>query len=262
MMSNQISDLTTVESGQCFSLYLYEKPDPNDSLFANLNEEYNGYVRRDTITDVGLARFQEAYPGKEINKKDLFYYIYGLLHSPDYHERFKNNLAKALPRIPPVKTFDDFVAFRDAGRAFGDLHVNFESVEPYSVNFREGTHNLINEARFDSKNFYRVKKMKFGGTAKEKDRTTVIYNDHITMENIPPEAYDYVVNGKPALQWVMDRQCVRIDRASGIINDANDYANETVGDPRYPLELFQRVITVSLETMKIVRELPGLDIDA
>ena len=81
-----------------FSLYLYEKPDPNDSLFANLNEEYNGYVRRDTITDVGLARFQEAYPGKEINKKDLFYYIYGLLHSPDYHERFKNNLAKALPR--------------------------------------------------------------------------------------------------------------------------------------------------------------------
>ena len=82
------------------------------------------------------------------------------------------------------------------------------------------------------------------------------------MQNIPLEAYDYVVNGKPALEWVMERQVVKTDKASGIVNDANDYANETIGDPKYPLELFQRVITVSLETMRIVRSLPKLDIDA
>lgn len=108
--------------------------------------------------------------------------------------------------------------------------------------------------------FYRVKKMKLGGKGKIKDRTTVIYNDHITMQNIPLEAWDYVVNGKPALEWVMDRQTVSTHKASGITNDANDYANETMGDPRYPLDLFRRIITVSLETMKIVNALPELDL--
>ncbi len=100
--------------------------------------------------------------------------------------------------------------------------------------------------------------MKF---AKKGDKSTVLYNKNITIENIPLEAYDYVVNGKPALQWVMERQCVKTDKASGIVNDANDYANETMNNPAYPLELFQRVITVSLETMKIVRGLPELVID-
>lgn len=127
--------------------------------------------------------------------------------------------------------------------------------------FKEGDHGLIPEAEANPQKFYRVKKMKFGGKGKEKDRTTVIYNGNITMQNIPLEAYDYVVNGKPALEWVMERQVIKTDKASGIVNDANDYANETVGDPRYPLELFQRVITVSLETMRIVNGLPGLKID-
>jgi len=116
------------------------------------------------------------------------------------------------------------------------------------------------EAEANPEKFYRVIKMKFGGKGKDKDRTTVIYNDNITMQNIPLEAYDYIVNGKPALEWVMERQVVKTDKDSGIVNDANDYANETVGDPKYPLELFQRVITVSLETMKIVKSLPALDI--
>ena len=129
------------------------------------------------------------------------------------------------------------------------------------VTFKEGDHRLIPEAEANPKEFYCVKKMKFGGKGKEKDRTTVIYNDRITMQNIPLEAYDYVVNGKPALEWVMERQVVKTDKDSGIVNDANDYANETVGNPRYPLELFQRVITVSLETMKIVNGLPDLDFD-
>jgi len=103
--------------------------------------------------------------------------------------------------------------------------------------------------------------MRFGGTRGREDRTTVIYNEHITIKSIPLEAYEYVVNGKPALEWVMERQCVKVDKDSGIVNDANDYAIETMNYPAYPLELFQRVITVSLETMKIVKSLPPLDLD-
>ncbi|GAB4363810.1 MAG: hypothetical protein Kow0026_28540 [Oricola sp.] len=260
LMAEAVPDIQNVDNGQCFPLYLYEETQPDAGLFAASSDQASGLTRRDAIIDEGLAYFQAAYPGEEISKEDLFYYIYGLLHSPDYRERFRNNLAKQLPRIPAVKSFADFAAFRDAGRALGDLHVNFETVEPYMVTFKEGDHRLIPEAQENPKKFYRVKKMKFGGKGKEKDKTTVIYNENITMQNIPLEAYDYVVNGKPALEWVMERQVVKTDKASGIVNDANDYANETIGDPKYPLQLFQRVITVSLETLRIVKGLPDLDI--
>jgi predicted helicase len=260
LMSNILPNLHTVDSGQCFPLYLYEETRPEEGLFA-IHDGKTCLTRRDAITDAGLAHFKAAYPGETFSKEDLFYYIYGLLHAPDYRDRFKNNLAKALPRIPAVRTFKDFEAFCDAGRKLGDLHVNFETAEPYLVAFKEGDHRLINEAQDEPKKFYRVKKMKFGGKGKDKDRTIVVYNDRITIQNIPLEAYDYVVNGKPALEWVMERQAVKQDKPSGIINDANDYATETIGDPAYPLKLFQRVITVSLETMKIVQSLPVLDID-
>ena len=260
LMVNTIPELQTDGGTQCFPLYLYEEYKPAGGLFGEDVDAGTTLTRHDAITDAGLAHFQTAYPGQVITKEDLFYYIYGLLHAPDYRERFKNNLMKQLPRIPPVKSFADFAAFRDAGRALGHLHVNFESVEPYMVTFKEGDHRLIPEAQADPVKFYRVKKMKLGGKGKTKDRTTVIYNDRITMQNIPLEAWDYGVNGKPALAWVMERQVVKTDRKSGITNDANDYANETLGDPRYPLELFRRVITVSIETMKIVNGLPQLEI--
>lgn len=261
LMVDRLPNLHTVDSGQCFPLWLYEEGRPEGGLFTEPGSAIGTLTRRDAITDEGLARFQSAYPGAEIPREDLFYYIYGLLHSPEYRERFKNNLSKQLPRIPAVKGFEDFAAFRDAGRVLGDLHVNFEAVDPYLVTFKEGDHRLIPEAEADPVKFYRVKKMKFGGKRGEKDKTTVIYNDNITMKNIPLEAYDYVVNGKPALEWVMERQVVKTDKASGIINDANDYANETIGDPCYPLDLFRRIITVSFETMKIVKGLPSLNVD-
>jgi hypothetical protein len=111
----------------------------------------------------------------------------------------------------------------------------------------------------DPQGFYRVEQMKFGGKRPNLDKSTVVYNANITMTGIPLEAYDYVVNGKPALEWVMERQCVKTEKASGIANDANSYAIETAADPAYPLLLFQRVITVSLETTKIVRGLPALE---
>lgn len=255
-ISGEAPDAQTSNKPQCFPLKLYEPANADDGLFATGE---TGYTERDGISDAGLKHFQAAYAGEQISKEDLFYYIYGLLHSPDYRERFKNNLSKELPRIPAVKTAADFWAFSNAGRALGDLHVNYETVDPYPVVIAEGDLRLAHIE--DPKTFYRVEKMKFGGKGKVKDKTIVYYNPRITMTGIPLEAYDYVVNGKPALDWVMERQCVKTDKASGITNDANDYANETIGNPAYPLELFQRVITVSLETMKIVDGLPKLDIE-
>ena len=244
------------DGAQCFPLYLYDQQDEEPGgLFEG---QSSGLQRRDAITDAGLAHFQAAYPGEEITKEDIFYYVYGLLHSPDYRDRYADNLTKELPRIPCVKTYADFRAFTDAGRRLGDLHVNYETVEPYPVTYKQGTPALWNID--DPKTFYRVTGWKFGGKRPNADKTTVIYNANITMTDVPLEAYDYVVNGKPALEWVMERQVVKTDKASGIVNDANDYANETIGSPAYPLELFQRVITVSLETMKIVRALPKLDL--
>ena len=256
LMSDSLPDLHTVDSGQCFPFFLYEPATPEDGLFATGK---TGFVKRDGITNAGLLHFQAAYPSEEIGKEDLFYYVYGLLHSFEYRERFKNNLAKELPRIPTVKTAADFWAFSNAGRTLGDLHVNYETVEPYPVVIKEGDLRLANIP--NPEKFYRVEKMKFGGKGKEKDKTTVHYNPHITMTQIPLRAYDYVVNGKSALDWVMERQCVKVDKDSGIENDANRYAVETVGNPAYPLELFQRVITVSLKTLDIVERLPALDID-
>ncbi|KEO54689.1 DEAD/DEAH box helicase [Thioclava indica] len=244
------------DGAQCFPLYLYDQQDEDPGgLFEG---QSSGLQRRDAITDAGLAHFEAAYPGEEITKEDIFYYVYGLLHSPDYRDRYADNLTKELPRIPAVKTYADFRAFADAGRRLGDLHVNYETVEPYPVTYKQGTPALWKID--DATTFYRVTKMKFAGKRGDTDKTTVIYNANITMTDIPLEAYDYVVNGKPALEWVMERQVVKTDKASGIVNDANDYANETMHNPAYPLELFQRVITVSLETMKIVRNLPKLEL--
>ena len=135
----------------------------------------------------------------------------------------------------------------------GELHVGYESVDRYPAEIDTGGASLEG---MDPEAAYRVTKMRHPGTGRNKDITSVIYNPHITVRGIPEEAWNYVVSGKPALQWVMERQCVKTDKASGIVSDANRYAIETVGDPRYPLDLLLRVITVSLETMKVVRLLP------
>lgn len=257
LMTDAMPDIQFIDNGQFFPLYIYEENNASRSLFDN-DGLCDHRSRRDAITDYALGTFRSFYRDEKISKSDIFYYVYALLHSEDYRDNFRENLTKQLPRIPALKTKEDFQKFVDAGRRLGDLHVAYEGVEPYPVVVAQGDLRLANIENPDS--FYRVEQMKFAGKRPKLDKTTVIYNANITMTGIPLDAYEYVVNGKPALEWVMERQCVKTDKASGIVNDANRYAIETVGDPAYPLLLFQRVITVSLETMKIVRSLPPLDI--
>lgn len=258
LMVDRVIDVQSSGGTQCFPLYLYDEAaqQSDDALFGDQSSE--SPRRRDAITDAGLAHFQSAYPGEAISKEDLFYYVYGLLHSPDYRERYADNLSKELPRIPRVRTATDFRHFSQAGRDLAALHLDYETVEKYPLTIE--AKGKLTDAD------YRVEKMKF---AKKKDpetgksvndRSTVIYNGKITLRDIPEAAWGYIVNGKAALDWVMERQAVRTDKASGIVNDANDWAIETMGNPKYPLELFQRVVTVSLETQKIVAALPPLDI--
>lgn len=273
IISSVIPDLNSMEAGaQCFPLYLYDEQaqeqaeDANGDLFGDYQQQEPGLKRRDAITDEGLAHFQEAYPSEQIIKEDLFYYVYGILHSEDYRTRFADNLSKELPRIPRVKEATDFWAFSKAGRDLAALHLNYETVATYPVKFTgKLRHTGKDFSNASSEDFYVTKmrhpKVRCPETNKSvNDLTRITYNDKITLEDIPLEAYDYVVNGKPAIAWVMERQGVSTHKDSGITNDANDWAIETMGNPRYPLELLQRVITVSLETMKIVNNLPKLDL--
>ena len=253
LMTDHVADLHFNGDTQCFPRWLPGEQDKaaEDALdFGEPSEMPSGF------SSEALPHFQAAYPGRSISEDDLFYYIYGILHSEDYRTRYANNLMKELPRIPRVATYEQFKAFVEAGQELARLHVHFEDVAPYA-----GVKIEYTRAGQPS---YRVTQMKWGkikgktGNA-AKDKTTLIYNDWITVKNIPLEAQEYVVNKKSALDWVVERACVSIDKASGIVNDFNDYAAE-MGNERYPLELFLKIITVSLETMKIIKALPKLEI--
>lgn len=259
IMVDLLPDLNLEHSGgQGFPLYIYEEnitKTKDSDLFnqAETNVADGKYTRKDAISDAGLKHFQDAYPTEIISKEDIFYYVYGLLHSEDYRTRYADNLTKELPHIPCVKRAEDFWAFSKSGRELAHWHLNYETVEPYKAKLDLGGKSL---KQLEDKDFY-VTKMKF---PKKDQKDTVIYNNAITIREIPVEAYDYIVNGKSALEWVMERQGVSTHKDSGIVNDANDWAIETMGEAKYPLELFLRVITVSLETVKIVKNLPKLDI--
>ena len=251
IMSDRITDFQFEDNGQCFPLYFYEKHHARE--MGKDGAKQGGFKRCDAITDEALKYYQTAYSDNHITKEDLFYYIYGILHSPDFRARFSDNLVKELPHIPAVKTLEDFKAFVSAGRALGHLHVNYESVEKYPVKL------VTRKKKLGANDFY-VTKMRYGGKGKNKDRSVIHYNDKITITGIPLLAYDYIVNNKTAIDWVMERQSIRIDKTSGIVNDANDFARETMHNPAYPLELLQRVISVSMKTVKINRNLPELEI--
>lgn len=234
-------------NGQCFPLYWYEeRKSVQGDLFESGGEDR--WIRHEAVTDFILKRAREQYGGK-VQKEDIFYYVYGFLHSPAYRKTFANDLKKMLPRLPLVEKAEDFWAFCRAGRELANLHLHYEDVEPCPEV-------VIDMSPSVPQNVYRVEQMRFGkGQGKEKDRSVIVYNPYITLRNIPLRAYDYVVNGKSAIEWVMERYCDKTDKKSGIRNDANQWGIEH-GNPRYPLDLLQSVITLSLRTLDIVDSLP------
>lgn len=253
-ITNLLPDVQLQANGQCFPLYLYEKDEPQEGELishAAEGELVDGYRRRSAITDAILADFRAAYE-KRITKEDIFYYVYGVLHSPEYRTRFASDLKKMLPRLPFTRNTADFWRFSQAGRDLAQWHLNYETVEPWPV--KEHHSELLSDPAKD----FLVQKMTFGRKDKQVDKTTIHYNARITLTGIPLEAYDYVVNGKPALEWIMERYQITVDKDSGIRNDPNDWAREHK-QPRYILDLLKRIVRVSLETMKIVNALPALN---
>lgn len=186
--------------------------------------------------------------GNKTTKEDVFYYVYGILHSPKYRETYAADLKKMLPRLPLVENSTDFWKFVKAGRELAELHLNYENCGiPYSVTIK-GT---------DENADYEVVKMRF---PKKGKTDTIIYNQHITIGNIPAKAYEYVVNGKSAIEWIMERYQITTDKASGIVNNPNHWATEH-DDPKYILRLLLSIINLSLRTVEIVEKLPGVEFE-
>lgn len=245
LITNQIPNLDSIEKSQCFPLYYYEEVDKkSQSLFDHTKEGEKDYIRRDGISDFIFERAKKQY-GKNVTKEDIFYYVYGILHSPEYRETFASDLKKMLPRLPLLEDVRDFWAFSKAGRKLADLHINYETVEAYSDAIMSGAES----------EFFKVEKMRF---PKKDQKETINFNSKITISNIPLKAYGYVINGKSAIEWIMERYQVSIHKESGIKNNPNDWAEE-VGNPRYILDLLLSVINVSVQTVDIVKELPKLE---
>jgi predicted helicase len=209
------------EKAQCFPFYTYDE---------------DGTNRKENITDWSLEQFRNYYQDPTITKWDIFYYTYSLLHHPTYRERYAANLKRELPRIPYAP---DFRGFADAGKQLADLHLNYEQQPEYSLKFIEN-----DEVPLD----WRVEKMKLN-----KDKTQIIYNEFLTLSGIPPEVFQYRLGNRSALDWVIDQYQIKTDKRSGIVNDPN-----RLDDEQYIVRLIGQVITVSLETVKIVDSLPDL----
>ena len=229
-------------SGQCFPRYLY---DPKT------------LERREAITDAALEHFQKKCQNSSITKEQIFYYIYGVFHSEKYRSRFAVNLKKELARVLVVETYKEFKAFSDKGRELAQLHLNYEKAHDHLGEWCPGVEveeKSVEKKESDPKAYYHVRRMSLG---KGKDPSQIIYNAHVTVKNIPKEAWAYKVNGRAALKWILQYQQVRHDKDSGITKDPNAYGLES-GDPEYLLNLLLGVIAVSVRTRQLVQELPEL----
>ena len=208
---------------QCFPFYTYDE---------------DGTNCRENITDWALTQFRTHYNDDTITKWDIFHYNYGLLHHPTYRKKYEANLKRDLPHIPFV---EDFCGFTKAGAALADLHVNYESQPEYNLKFVQTP-----DVPLD----WRVEKMKLS-----KDKTQIVYNNFLTLDGIPSKAFDYRLGNRSALEWVIDQYRVKTDKRSGIVNDPN-----RTDDPQYIVKLLGKVITISLETVDIINNLPALEV--
>jgi len=240
LISKNISDLHFIGDTQCFPLYWYEKRE--NKAQGELFEKENEYTCHNAISNFILDQAKTRY-GSKVTREDIFYYVYGMLHSPSYRKTYANDLKKMLPRLPLVEDAKDFWAFSKAGRNLADLHLNYEEQEKPKE---------VKVSGIESGNFI-VSKMEF--LAKDK-KDTIRYNSDITISNIPAKAYEYIVNGKSAIEWIMERYAITTHKESGIKNNPNDWAIEH-DNPRCILDLLLSVITVSVETVEIVDGLPG-----
>ena len=262
LITSAPADLQVLANAQCFPLYYYEKHSASEE--ALFDSPVAAYTRKEGISDFILQSAVGKY-GSSVTKEAIFYYVYGILHSPDYRSTFANDFKRRLPRIPLVDRAVDFWAFSKAGRQLADWHIHYEKGAPY-----EGLVLLYDsapesEAGADlSPIDYQVRKMRFGKkTLAEKtvvDKSTLIYNRRITLTGIPEKAYAYIVNGKSAIEWVMERYQVKTDKKSQLHNDPNHWAAERK-EPRYILDLLRSVIRVSVQTVELVERLPRLQWD-
>ena len=229
---NIISDIHCMEQAQSIPVEWI-----NDNTQGSLFEFAGFDQNEDTLNDNALSLFKEKYEDKSITSSSVFSYIYAVLNSKSYREKYSNNLGKEMPRIPFLK---DFWGWSNIGKALIDLHLNYEKAKPYAgVKIEKNTED------------YKVTKIRY----LLKDRKdTIIFNDHIIISNIPLKAYDYVVNGRSPIDWVLDQYQYNVDKESGIIDDPNTY--DEVKGGKYVFDLILSLITVSLETQKLIKELP------
>lgn len=248
-MVSFIPDLAYWGSGTCqfFPRWTYQKSDEESTLdFADPNDvDQWGYRRIDNITDDILALYRNT-AGDQVTKDDIFHYVYGVLHDPEYRARFAADLKKMLPHIPTPDSAERFAHVSDIGRQLGDLHLNYEAAEPFplDVQFKPGA----DPAKRDS---WRVEKMKWRSKS---DRSAIVYNSAVTIAGIPDAAHDYMLGSRSALEWIIDRYQVKTDKASGIVNDPNDWCDEH-DDPTYIVDLIKKVTTVSVQTVELVAKL-------
>jgi len=244
LASNCPTDLhvcASVDGHQCFPFYVYES---------------DGRTRHDNITDWALEHFREHYADKEITKWDIFYYVYGVLHHSEYRAKYAENLKRELPRIPLAT---DFWGLSKAGKELVRLHIDYEKLEPYPLKFIEAGSGVVGadgvrpqaerRSALPTPFSYRVEdKMRLS-----KDRRSLKVNDSLTLGGVPPEAFEYRLGNRSALEWVIDQYQVTENKLSGIRSDPN-----RADDPEYIVRLVGQVIHVSLETARIIKSLPPL----
>ena len=233
-----IPDLELIGKSQCFPLYYFEEVQTDElNLYDNAESQF---IRHDGITDFALSRARELNP--KITREDVFYYVYGFLHNQAYRKRFSSDLKKSLPHIPFPNGYPVFKAYCKAGRDLAALHLNYETGPFCKTVIVSGS----------ERGKYHVQKMRF---ISKDDKRTIIFNEFIKIENVPLVAYDYVINGKSAIEWVMERYAVTTNADSGILNDPNQWSE----NPRYILDLLLRVIQMSVDTVQIVTKLPEMN---
>lgn len=204
----------------------------------------------DNITDWALLQFQDKY-GTHVTKDDVWEYLYGVMHAPDWRERYRHDLQRNLPRVPLA---DDFEAFRSAGRELMELHIGYETTDEHPL--RCLVDGEPDEGSTDD-DAYRIEaRMRWGkhpdGTA---DRSVLLVNRRCCLVGIPPEAHDYTVSGRSPLQWAIDSLRVKHDKKSGITDDPNGW-HTWAEEPFNLIRHLRRLTHIAVQTNRITIQLP------